>query len=136
MPAAKLWSVELNADSSSHIDFGEVIIGDAIDCKIYEKCDLVFTKGLLIHIPPERLAEMYHKLYQSSDKYILICEYYSQTPVEIPYRDNDGKLWKRDFAGEMLNLYPDLELVDYGFVYHRDKNPQDDLSWFLMEKAE
>jgi hypothetical protein len=44
-------------------------------------------------------------------------------------------LYKRDFAGEMLDRYPDLQLVDYGFSYHRDQNfPQDDANWFLLEK--
>jgi hypothetical protein len=36
----------------------------------------------------------------------------------------------------MLNKYPDLQLVDYGFVYHGDANfPQDDVTWFLLEKT-
>jgi len=34
-----------------------------------------------------------------------------------------------------IAFYQDLQLIDYGFVYHRDPNwPQDDLHWFLMEK--
>jgi hypothetical protein len=29
-----------------------------------------------------------------------------------------------------------LRLVDYGFVYRRDPaHPQDDLTWFLLEKT-
>jgi spore coat polysaccharide biosynthesis protein SpsF len=43
-------------------------------------------------------------------------------------------LFKRDFAGEMLDKYADLKLCDYGFVYHREKFSQDDISWFLLEK--
>jgi len=32
-------------------------------------------------------------------------------------------------------MFVDLELVDYGFVYHRDPVfPQDDINWFLMKK--
>jgi hypothetical protein len=43
--------------------------------------------------------------------------------------------FKRDFAGEIMDRFPDLRLVDYGFVYHRDPQfPQDDFTWFLMEK--
>ncbi len=35
----------------------------------------------------------------------------------------------------MLDKFPDLVLIDYGFVYHRDSYfPGDDLTWFLMEK--
>ena len=34
-----------------------------------------------------------------------------------------------------MDRYPQMRLVDYGFVYRRDPNfPQDDITWFLMEK--
>jgi hypothetical protein len=36
----------------------------------------------------------------------------------------------------MLDRFPDLSLVEYGFVYHRDPFPQDDLTWFLLEKPQ
>jgi spore coat polysaccharide biosynthesis protein SpsF len=65
----------------------------------------------------------------------LICEYYNPSPVAIPYRGHSDRLFKRDFAGEMLEMFADLKLVDYGFAYHRDPAfPQDDITWFLMEK--
>lgn len=104
------------------------------DSRISGRYDLAFTKGVLIHIHPDDLQAAYQRLFDLSRRYILICEYYSPKPVEIEYRGEKGKLWKRDFAGEMMDLHP-LKLVDYGFVYHRDKWPQDDISWFLMEKA-
>jgi spore coat polysaccharide biosynthesis protein SpsF len=35
----------------------------------------------------------------------------------------------------MLDMFPALKLIDYGFAYHRDPAfPQDDVTWFLMEK--
>ena len=104
------------------------------DSRVTGQYDLAFTKGVLIHIHPDDLKAAYQRLFDLSRRYILICEYYSPKPVEIEYRGEKGKLWKRDFAGEMLDAFP-LRLVDYGFVYHRDKWPQDDLNWFLMEKA-
>ncbi|MNY71976.1 hypothetical protein D3C86_2104270 [compost metagenome] len=74
-------------------------------------------------------------MYQASSRYLLVAEYYNPKPVEISYRGHEGKLFKRDFAGEILDKYPDLVLLDYGFTYHRDMNfPQDDVTWFLMEK--
>jgi len=42
-------------------------------------------------------------------------------------------LFKRDFAGELMDNFP-VELVDYGFQYHRDVFPADDVTWFLMRK--
>jgi pseudaminic acid biosynthesis-associated methylase len=92
-------------------------------------------KTVLIHINPNMLPLVYDKLYHASNKYILICEYYNPTPVSVNYRGHEEKLFKRDFAGEMLDKFPDLKLVDYGFAYHRDNDfPQDDLNWFLLQK--
>ena len=97
--------------------------------------DLTFTFGVLIHINPEKLKDVYERLYRFSAKYILVSEYYNPTPVEVNYRGETGKLFKRDFAGEIMDMYSDIELVDYGFVYHRDRSfPVDDITWFLMQK--
>jgi len=115
------------------------------DIKIYNKSilewdvdfkrDLVLISGVLIHINPESLQEVYQRLYDASQKYIIVSEYYNPTPVEVLYRGNTGKLFKRDFAGEMLDKFPDLKLIDYGFIYHRDNAfPVDDGTWFLLEK--
>lgn len=97
--------------------------------------DFVLIKGVLIHINPDYLKKVYDTLYQSSSRYICLVEYYNPSPLEVNYRGHQGKLFKRDFAGEMLDQYHNLRLVDYGFVYHRDPHfPQDDLTWFLLEK--
>jgi len=96
--------------------------------------DLVFTKGVLIHINPDKLQEVYEKMYTLSKRYILICEYYSRNVEMIPYRGNANKLFKRDFCGEIMTKFK-LKLVDYGFFYYRDPlYPQDDITWFLLEK--
>ena len=98
--------------------------------------DLVLIKGVLIHINPDMLSQIYQTLYRLSKRYICIVEYYNPTPVSVSYRGYRDKLFKRDFAGEMMDKYHDLRLVNYGFVYHRDANfPLDDLTWFLLEKT-
>jgi pseudaminic acid biosynthesis-associated methylase len=100
----------------------------------YER-DLVFTRGVLIHINPDMLPRVYDLLYETSKSYICIAEYYNPTPVALDYRGYKNRLFKRDFAGEMLDRFDELELVRYGFVYHRDDNhPQDDINWFLLRK--
>lgn len=97
--------------------------------------DLVLIKTVLIHINPEHLPQVYEALYTSSSRYILIAEYYNPQPVEVSYRGHTQRLFKRDFAGEMLDAYPDLRLLDYSFVYRHDPvMPQDDITWFLLEK--
>lgn len=139
IPDIKMKAVEINetaVEECRKIPDVDVFKGSIFDYDIEpETYDLTFTKGVLIHIAPEKLGEVYEILYKSSKRYVLVAEYYNPSPVEINYRGNTGKLFKRDFAGEILDKYPDLELVDYGFVYHRDVVfPQDDLTWFLMEK--
>lgn len=97
--------------------------------------DLALIKGVLIHINPDHLPQVYDLLYQSSKRYICLVEYYNPTPVEVAYRGHAGRLFKRDFAGEMLDRFADLQLLDYGFIYHRDNNfPNGDATWFLLEK--
>ncbi len=52
----------------------------------------------------------------------------------VEYRGHTGKLFKRDFAGEMIDRF-DLNLIDYGFFYHRDNYFSfGDSNWFLLEK--
>ena len=100
-----------------------------------EKFDLVLIKGVLIHQNPKKLNQIYNKLYEATNKYILIAEYYNPSPVSLEYRGEKDKLFKRDFAGEMLDIFSDLKLVDYGFFYRNDKkSPQDDITWFLLSK--
>jgi len=97
--------------------------------------DIALTRGVLIHIPPKDLLHAYGALYRASKRYILICEYHSVKPVEVEYRGHAGRLWKRDFAAEMLDLFPDLCVTNYGFAWHRDPYaPQDDLTWTLLER--
>jgi spore coat polysaccharide biosynthesis protein SpsF len=97
--------------------------------------DLTLIQGVLIHIDPAGLPQVYDALHRATGRYLLVCEYYNPTPVAIPYRGHEDRLFKRDFAGEILDRHGDLELIDYGFAYRRDpKFPQDDITWFLMEK--
>ncbi len=97
--------------------------------------DLVLIKGVLIHINPDQLNAVYDRLVSCAAKYILLAEYYSPKPTAVSYRGHTDRLFKRDFAGEILDQFPELRLLDYGFVYHRDPNfPQDDITWFLLEQ--
>ena len=139
LPRCELTGVEINSKAANELSKwgGCNVINESIfDYKDSKKYDLSMIKGVLIHINPDMLNNVYEKLYDSSDRYILVAEYYNPTPVNISYRGYNDRLFKRDFAREMLDKYSDLELVDYGFLYHRDKYfEQDDINWFLLEKG-
>jgi len=138
-PGIHLQAVEINHDAamqlSDVIGEGNVFESSIFEWPVAAKADLTLIKGVLIHINPDMLDVVYEKLYEASTRLILVCEYYNPTPTSIPYRGHSDRLYKRDFAGEMMEKYPDLSLVDYGFSYQRDPAfPQDDITWFLMEK--
>lgn len=98
--------------------------------------DMVFTRGFLIHVPPESIDLVLRRMYEASRLYIVIAEYYAPTQTEVKYRGQDGMLWRNDFAGMLLDRYKDLQLKEYGFTYHRDPYcAQDDLTHFILEKT-
>ena len=138
LPNAELSAIEINekaVEELNKIEKVKTYYKSIFDFETDYKRDFVFTRGVLIHLNPSMISNVYDLMYNTSKKYICIAEYYNPSPVEIQYRGNSGKLFKRDFAGEIMDKYPDLKLVDYGFVYHRDNNfPQDDITWFLLEK--
>lgn len=138
-PDIAMSAIEINQKAAAQladvVGVGKVYNGSILDYPATEKYDVCLIKGVLIHINPDFLNDVYDKLYASSSKYILVCEYYNPSPVTIQYRGHADKLFKRDFAGEMLDRFEDLKLVNYGFCYRRDPLfPQDDLTWFLLEK--
>ena len=138
-PSINLTAIEINENAANSL--GELIGNDNVyngsifDFKVESKVQLSMIKGVLIHINPNMLQKVYEQLYDSSEKYILIAEYYNPSPVSLNYRGHDDRLFKRDFAGEFLDKYKDTELIDYGFSYRRDPAfPQDDITWFLIKK--
>lgn len=139
-PGIDAYAIEINAEAANQLS--EVIPPSMIynrsilDFLPTRQWDVTLIKGVLIHINPEMLPQVYDKLFAACGRYLLVAEYYNPVPVAIPYRGHSDRLFKRDFAGEMMDRYPQLKLVDYGFMYRRDPSfPQDDITWFLMEKC-
>ena len=138
-PTQEQHGIEINADAARQlaqvISAGHVYQTSILDFQPGQIWDLVLIKGVLIHINPDALPQVYEKLVAASGRYLLVAEYYSPAPVAIPYRGHADRLFKRDFAGEIMDRHPQMQLVDYGFAYRRDPSfPQDDITWFLMEK--
>jgi len=139
LPEAAFTAVDINPDAVKHLQGLPRVTAHCqsiLEFKPDGRWDLVLTKGVLIHIQPDLLGEVYSLMYRCAERFLCVAEYYNPSPVEVPYRGHVGMLFKRDFAGELLDRFPHLRLVDYGFVYRRDPTfPQDDLTWFLLEKT-
>ena len=138
LPDAELTGVEINAKAAQILrNEGtiKVLEGSLFDTAPSTPSDLAFTGGVLIHVNPDRLENAYDQLARSSRRYVVMSEYYNPTPTEVIYRGRSERLFKRDFAGDFLDMHPEFELRDYGFIYHRDRVfPLDDVTWFLMER--
>ena len=138
-PTQEQAAVEINTEAARQL--AEIVPpqnihnSSILDFQPQRTWELALIKGVLIHINPDALPQVYDKLVAAVGRYLLVAEYYNPSPVAIPYRGHTDRLFKRDFAGEIMDRHPQLQLVDYGFAYRRDpSHPQDDITWFLMEK--
>jgi pseudaminic acid biosynthesis-associated methylase len=97
--------------------------------------NLVFTSGVLIHVEPNDLLKTMAKMYDVSNKYILICEMFSRTPKTVHYRNSNDLLFTRDFGRYFIENF-DCSVVDYGFLWghYFDDAGFDDANYWLFEK--
>lgn len=137
-PTYELTGVEINPvayqemAASSRIKAVHSSIQDFSPSETY---DLVFTCGVLIHLNPDDLPMVYDRMVALSSRYLLINEYYSPAPQEIAYRGHAKRLFKRDFAGELMDRHAGkISVVDMGFLWKRTCPSWDDTTWFLLEK--
>jgi len=140
-PGIQAHGIEINQDAATQLS--KVIPPDHVyhqsilNFASEKTWDLTLIKGVLIHLNPDILPQVYDKLVKACGRYLLVAEYYNPSPVTINYRGHSDRLFKRDFAGEIMDRHPEMKLKDYGFSYRKDPNfPQDDITWFLMEKAD
>jgi spore coat polysaccharide biosynthesis protein SpsF len=138
-PNQRQWAVEINSAAAARLrEFlpaEQVHEGSILEYSPARRFDLVLAKGVLIHLSPDHLPQVYDALRAATGRYLLVAEYYSPTPEAIPYRGHSDRMFRRDFAGEILDRHPDLRLLDYGFAYRRDPDfLQGDITWFLMER--
>jgi len=94
--------------------------------------DLVFTMGVLIHQPESTLPLVMAEMVRTSARWVLCGEYYGESTEEVPYRGNEGALFRRDFGGAFAELFPELTLHSTGFL-GRDEG-WDDITWWLFER--
>ena len=95
--------------------------------------ELSISSGVMIHIAPENLLGTYRELYRVSSRNIATIEYSSDQPQAIEYRGQTDRLFKRDYGMCWHEHFPDLELVDYGFLWKRT-GAGDNSNWWLHRK--
>ena len=95
--------------------------------------DLVFTTGVLIHQPPEELAQVMDEIVRTSRRYVLCGEYKAEDVEEVPYRGHEGALFRNDYGRLYQERFPALELVEEGFL-PKSEGVWDDLTLWVFAK--
>lgn len=139
--SVKLYAVEPNKTAFTQLTNNPRIqLTKAYNCDGYRlpfddsSIDLVFTSGVLIHIPPQNLLNITKEIVRVSKHYVLCIEFFSHEPEEKAYRGHRNVFFKRDFGAFYLDNFPTLKTVDYGFFWEREFPQLMDYHWWLFEK--
>ncbi|MGB8951787.1 MAG: pseudaminic acid biosynthesis-associated methylase [Candidatus Aminicenantales bacterium] len=95
--------------------------------------DLVFTIGVLIHQPESTLPLVMAEIVRCSRRYVLCGEYFAEQTIEVPYRNQSGALFKRNYGRIYQELFPELRLIQRSFL-GRDEG-WDDVTYWMFEKV-
>jgi spore coat polysaccharide biosynthesis protein SpsF len=88
--------------------------------------------GVLIHQPESTLPLVMSEVVRCSNRYVLCGEYFSEQTIEVPYRGQCGALFKRDYGRIYQELFPNLSLVEKGFLSREEG--WDDVTFWLFKK--
>ena len=94
--------------------------------------DLVMTVAVLIHMSLDNLPAALDEIYRVSARYILTHEYFAETETDIPWHGLSGALFKRNFLGHWRQRYPQLRLIDTGYLTL--EQGFDRMTFWILEK--
>jgi pseudaminic acid biosynthesis-associated methylase len=113
--------VNITADTADHIRFPDGI------------ADLVFTSGVLIHVPPDKLERSLDEIYRCARRWIICGEYFAPQEEMIAYRGHPDALWRRDYGSLFLDRFPRLRCTAHMFAWKR-MTGLDNLTFWVFEK--
>lgn len=130
-----LWGIDINNKSLRiahelyrNVEFEETSVTDMPFKDNY--FDLVFTAGLLIHIPPEDIKKAMIEIIRVSKRYILAIEYYAPIEKERSFLGEMGITWERPY--NVLYLDRGLQPLETGFLTKDDGF--NNLNWGMFRK--
>lgn len=96
--------------------------------------DLVFTTGVLIHQSPDELPRVMDEIVRASRRYVLCGEYRADELEEVPYRGQRGALYKQDYGLLYQERFPQLRLLEEGFL-PKSEGVWDDVTYWVFEQG-
>ena len=67
-----------------------------------------------------------------SKKYVLCMEYFAKETEEVPYHNQQGALFRRNYGKLFTDAFPTLSIIKEGFL--SPEEGWDRITWWLMEK--
>ena len=95
--------------------------------------DLVFTVGVLIHQPESTLPLVMSEIVRCSRRFVLWAEYHADRTIEVPYHDEPGSLFRRDYGRLYRELFAGLTVRREGFL--GSDEGFDRVTYQLLERA-
>jgi pseudaminic acid biosynthesis-associated methylase len=138
VPAERVVGVDVNAKAlkmlEERVPGVRAVNSPARDVPFADRSvDFVFTMGVLIHQPEETLTKVMTEMVRVSRKWVFCAEYYDTETVEVPYRGQEGALFRRDYKRLFEELFPvELTLVREGYLGPDDGWDRD--TWWLFER--
>lgn len=132
MQPEDVYGIDINREALYKADRFNVSYGKAKDIPFKDRFfDLVFTCGVLIHQPAESLLYVMSEIVRCSCRYVLAMEYHAPKREEVPYREQQGALFKDDY-GNIYQREFGLKLLDMGHLGKEEGF--DNVVWWMMEK--
>jgi spore coat polysaccharide biosynthesis protein SpsF len=108
------------------------------------KFDIVFSRGVLIHIKPSDLHKAMRNMAKHSSRYVMIYEHYSEAMKSLDGyakavakttgEESEGYQFWGDFPNEFKKLHPDWKHIRSGVNLDIDRAPKEgDLHWTIFE---
>jgi hypothetical protein len=119
--------------------------GSIADTDLGEQFDLVFSRGVLIHIKPADLSRVLRNMAAHSRRYVLIYENFSEqmhsldryakTVAKTTGLESEGYQFWGDFSQEFKSIFPEWTVVGTGVDLRIGQAPAEgDLHWTIFER--
>jgi len=146
-PDIEIGCIEVNPVACKILkeDGFSAVVGSIANVDLGRKFDLVFSRGVLIHVKPSDLEAVMKNMAEHSARYVMIYEHYSDamhslegygdTVTKTMGEQSEGFQFWGDFSGAFSKLFPEWTVVNFGVNTNVRQAPKHgDLHWTIFQR--